>query len=80
MDVAVRSKFKVTSISRTQFTPTYEQVKIVLEPQYDQKIAEDVSFQKATPSGRMEMQIDNPTAIERMPIGTVFYVDFTPVE
>ena len=57
-----------------------EEVKMVLEPQYDQKLAEDVSFQKATPSGRMEMRIDNPTAIERMPIGKVFYVDFTPVE
>lgn len=77
---SVRAKFKVTSIVKTQLSPTYEQTKIVLEPQYDQKIAEDVSFAKATPTGRMEMQIDNPIAIERMPIGTVFYVDFTPVE
>jgi hypothetical protein len=76
----VRAKFKVTSIIDTQITPTYSQKKIVLEPQYDQKIAEDVSFQKATPTGRMEMQIDNPVAIERMPIGQVFYVDFTPVD
>ena len=52
----------------------------MLEPQYDAKLAEDVSFSKATPSGRIEMQIDNPTAIERMPAGKVFYVDFTPVE
>lgn len=77
---SVRAKFKVTSIVKTQLSQTYEQTKIVLEPQYDQKIAEDVSFAKATPTGRMEMQIDNPIAIERMPIGAVFYVDFTPVE
>ena len=62
------------------FNPTYSQKTIILTPEYDQKIAEDVSFQKATPTGRMEMQIDNPVAIERMPIGKTFYVDFTPVE
>ena len=76
----VRAKFKVTQIIETHLSKDYSQKKIVLEPQYDQKLAEDVSFQKATPSGRMEMQIDNPTAIERMPLGQAFYVDFTPVE
>jgi hypothetical protein len=76
----VRAKFKVTQVIDTQFAPTYSQKKIVLEPQYDLKLAEDVSFSKATPTGCMEMQIDNPTAIELMPIGKVFYVDFTPVE
>lgn len=76
----VRAKFKVSEIIEKHFSETYSQKTIVLTPQYDQKIAEDVSFQKATPSGRMEMQIDNPIAIERMPIGKVFYVDFTPVD
>ncbi len=77
----VRAKFAVTQIIKTVVAPNYpEQVKIVLEPRYDQKVAEDVSFCKATPSGRMEMTIDNPIAIERMPIGQQFYVDFTPVD
>lgn len=74
----VRAKFKVTQVIDTQFASTYSQKKIVLEPQYDQAIAEDVSFSKATPTGRIEMQIDNETAIAAMPIGQVFYVDFTP--
>ncbi len=76
----VRAKFVVTQIIDTQYAPNNVQKKIVLEPRYDQKIAEDVSFQKATPTGRMELAIDNPVAIERMPIGKVFYVDFTPAE
>ena len=80
MEGTVRAKFKVTSIISTQLAPTYTQIKIVLEPQYDQTVAEDVSFCKATPSGRMEMVIDNPVAIERMPIGKTFYVDFIPAE
>jgi hypothetical protein len=76
----VRAKFKVTQVIETQFAPGYSQKRIVLEPQYDSKVAEDVSFSKATPSGRIEMQIDNPAAIEAMPIGKLFYVDFSPVE
>lgn len=75
----VRAKFKVTSVVTKEITPTYSEKSIILEPQYDQKIAEDLSFQKATPTGRMEMRIDNPDAIAAMPVGTVFYVDFTPV-
>jgi hypothetical protein len=85
MDVSVRAKFKVTQIKEIHMgvsvgAPLYSEKTIILEPQYDQKIAEDVSFQKATPSGQMEIRIDNPTAIERMPIGKMFYVDFTPVK
>jgi len=79
----IRAKFTVTEITETEYgTSQYssKSKKIVLTPQYDPKLAEDVSFSKATPSGRMEMQIDNPTALERMPIGKTFYVDFTPVE
>lgn len=76
----VRAKFQVTAVITTEMSPTYSQKKIVLEPRYDQKIAEDVSFALATPTGRLEMQIDNPAAIAAMPVGTVFYVDFTPVD
>ena len=53
---------------------------IVLTPQYDMSIPEDQSYSKATPSGRIEMQVDNPKAIEALPISKQFYVDFTPVE
>lgn len=77
----VRAKFRVTSLVTTEFGPhSTPSKRIVLEPQYDQKLAEDVSFSKATPSGRIEMQIDNPVALERLTVGKTFYVDFTPVE
>lgn len=76
----VRAKFKVTCVTSKELAPNYPpQKSITLEPVYDSKIAEDVSFSKATPSGRIEMQIDNPDAIAAMPVGTTFYVDFTPV-
>lgn len=50
---------------------------VFLEPRYDQSIPEDVRFMQATPSGRMEMQIENPTALAEFVPGTSFYVDFT---
>jgi hypothetical protein len=47
---------------------------------YDDKIPEDQRFQKATPSGFIEMQIDNEAALAQLQPGKSFYVDFTPVE
>lgn len=77
----VRAKFKVTAITTTQITPTYATTKVRLEAQYDPKLcAEDVTFSKATPTGHLEMQVDNPAALAQLPIGGYFYVDLTPVE
>lgn len=76
----VRAKFKVAEINTKQISSTYSQITIVLRPEYDMKLAEDLSFSKATPSGEIKIQIDNPTAIELMPIGKLFYVDFIPIE
>jgi hypothetical protein len=55
-------------------------VKAIYRCTYDSKVAEDVSFQKATPSGFAEFQVDNPKAIEQMVIGKSYYVDFTPAD
>lgn len=45
---------------------------------YDQTIPEDQRFMKATPSGTIEMLVDNPAALEQFKIGESYYVDFTP--
>jgi hypothetical protein len=45
---------------------------------YDTSIPEDQRFQKATPSGSCELQIDNPEALKQFEIGADYYVDFTP--
>jgi hypothetical protein len=48
--------------------------------QYDTKVCEeDKGFQKATPSGMAEFQIDNPKASEQLVIGKAYYFDITPV-
>ena len=41
-------------------------------------VAEDAGFQKATPSGMAEFQIDNPKAVEQLVIGQTYYFDITP--
>ena len=72
----VRAKFKVTEIRQPYWHPTLRTV--VLEAQYDTTIAEDVRFAKATPSARIEMQVDNPAALAAFPLGECVFVDFTP--
>lgn len=41
---------------------------------------ENESFWKYTPSGNIEMHIDNPAALEKFKPQQEFYVDFTPVD
>jgi hypothetical protein len=48
------------------------------ETRYDPAIPEDQRFQKATPSGHIELSIDNPSALEQFALGGNYYVDFTP--
>jgi hypothetical protein len=73
----VRAKFRVTKIAEWCYGGGKE---ITLAPQYDTSIPEDQRYAKATPSGEIYMQVDNPAALEVLSLGTYFYVDFTPIE
>jgi len=73
--MAVRAKFQVTKVADT----LYGQKEVTLTPQYDQSIEEDRRFAKATPSGTIQLYIDNPPASDQLTIGKFFYVDFTEV-
>ncbi|AFR18471.1 hypothetical protein BPC006_II0539 [Burkholderia pseudomallei BPC006] len=55
-------------------------VKAVFNCEYDNTIEEDRRFQKATPTGMLELQIDNPAAIEQLVIGKAYYFDMTPAD
>jgi len=72
----VRGKFTVTSVTDRSATSTHKEV--TLDARYSQS-PEDNSYASATPSGKITMTITNPSAVEALPIGGVFYVDFTPV-
>lgn len=47
---------------------------------YDDKIAEDRRFHKATPSGDARYAIDNPAALEQLVVGGHYYFDITPCD
>ncbi len=71
----VRAKFTVTAITDRGYTKEVE-----FQTIYDQSIPEDQRFYKATPSGSIKMQIDNPAALEQFKLGKSFYADFTPID
>jgi len=74
--MSVRAKFKVTKVAHTE----YGGKEVTLTPQYDTSIEEDRRFAKATPSGTIQLYIDNPPAADQLALGKFFYVDFTEVE
>jgi len=55
-------------------------VKAIFRCTYDPSLKEDQSFAKATPSGFVEMTVDNPVVASQLVIGKAYYVDFTPIE
>ncbi len=64
----------VTKVAKTVFG---NQVEVTLMPQYDEDIQEEQRFAKATPSGSIQLYVDNPPAENSLELGKLFYVDFT---
>lgn len=76
--MAVRGKFKVSEVRTHDWSPTG--VTVVLNAVTGESgIPEDERYHKYTPSGKIEMFVDNPPAAEQFKLGQAFYVDFTPV-
>lgn len=72
----VRAKFKLVNITNFADMPAK---KLVFHVQYDDTIPEDARFAKYTPSGHVEMFVDNPAAMAAFEIGRFYYLDFSPV-
>lgn len=73
----VRGKFKVTSVTHHEYSPGVT-VKLTAVP--NDGTPENERFHRYTPSGSIEMFIDNPPASDELKLGSTFYVDFTAVE
>lgn len=56
---------------------TSDAKRVVLETRYDTSIAEDQAFTKYTPTGRMDVVIDNPTVTNQFKVGDLVYVDIS---
>jgi hypothetical protein len=76
-EMTIRCKMTLEAVISAQWGGVKAFYRCVYDPKL---IEEDVSFQKATPSGQAEFVVDNPKAIEQLVIGKSYYVDFTPVE
>ena len=72
----VRAKFMVTKVATT----SYGQKEVTLSPRDDNSIEEEKRFAKYTPSGTIQLFIDNPPALDYLELGKQFYVDFTKAE
>ncbi|MGW1801528.1 hypothetical protein ACWCQN_37835 [Streptomyces sp. NPDC001984] len=92
--MTVRAKFRCHSVEQSTSAPVEVQrytgsgqgpTGIMTWPRtyrftamYDTSIPEDQRYAQATPSGSLQIQVDNP-AVSFEP-GRSYYLDFTPVE
>ncbi|MDE3797610.1 hypothetical protein I7G59_09750 [Sinorhizobium meliloti] len=78
----VRAKFFVSEVRHVGTPATDPFAVVTLLPVFstygDGKANE--SWSKHTPSGKIEMNITNPDAIDAFDVGKAYFVDFTPVE
>lgn len=78
----VVAKVRVDSEKRNHWGGA-QQREIAMSCVHDSSIPEDKKFSQATPSGRIELTVNNPGAIERLipdgQLGQEFYVYFVPV-
>jgi hypothetical protein len=75
--MTARCKFRITNILNTE--PESTAKRIVFETHYDDTIPEDQAFTKYTPTGRMDVVIDNAAVTEKYVVGGFVYVDITPI-
>jgi hypothetical protein len=69
----VRAKVRVTKITNHDGGG----FEVTAVPVWDDGIEENARFAKATPSGAIQLWVDNPPAREFFTLGRFLYVDFT---
>lgn len=74
--MTVRAKFKCVSEQRSYGSPDAKTVRF--QAMYDPDLPEDQRYSKYTPSGHVEMFVDNPGV--EFELGKDYYLDFTPVD
>ncbi len=76
--MSVRGKFQVQTITSNFWNKDSKTIKLAAV--YDDGVEENARYAKATPSGSIEIQIDNPPAAEFFELGKYVYVDFSNVQ
>lgn len=78
MPIPTRIRAKFHCQSETKHSWSVEARTYRFQAAYDPDLPEDQRFAKATPTGSLEMLVDNPAA--QFEVGMSYYLDFTPVE
>ncbi len=73
----IRAKMEVNEVIRSKYCDEVKMSPVMGGPGASK---EDNSFASATPSGKLELRIDNPALKGVIKPGDVFYVDLTPIE
>ncbi|QTU64210.1 hypothetical protein [Streptomyces scabiei] len=78
--MAIRAKFRCNTETHKKWGPNDSQVARSYEfsAVYDENLPEDQRYAKASPSGSLTIQVDNP-AVSFEP-GRSYYLDFTPAD
>lgn len=74
----IRCKFRCDSIEPAWEGATADR-KAVLRAVHDPTVPEDEAFTRYTPSGELQVQINNPAALEQLKVGAYYYLDLTAV-
>lgn len=77
-----RCKFQVTNIlpSYPGAPPDSTAKRVRFETRYDNTVDEDKAFTKYTPSGALDVVIDNPAITDNLRVGQHVYLDIVPIE
>lgn len=76
MPTIIRGKFRCASVTMNCYGEGSRIYKF--QAMYDPTIPEDQRYAQATPSGTLEMVVDNPSA--QFVLGDYYYLDFVPVD
>jgi len=79
--MTARCKFQITNLipAYSNTEPTSDAKRVVFETRYDNTVTEDQAFTKYTPSGRLDVIIDNPAVTSALAVGDFVYVDITKI-
>lgn len=75
--MTVRAKVKLNEITSHAWNPNVKTFRF--SAVCDDGTPENQKFQKYTPSGSIELMVDNPAVEAQFSLGGEFYVDFEPV-
>jgi hypothetical protein len=76
--MSVRTKFRCIGINHVHTgNPDYSASTVTFCPVWEQD-GVNRKWSQATPNGKIEMTITNPTAVDQFELGKDYFVDFTP--